>query len=387
MGAFASGLQGIGGVGEDVAQGQQIYAQQKQQALMDKLNLFASQVKLKQLQDSMKQAGLPQSLGFTTGPNGEQLSIQRDPNTGAITTKQIVAGYDPAKIQEQAGQLISSLPEPLRPIGQGIFDMYAKSGDPMSGVKALGSLSSNIAEKLGTPKQKAALKFDKDTPYVTDGAGNDYALDDPNIPPELKSLADTGKSIRKQNLADEDKREALKMANEFSLLNAHEQMKARDEFRKTVKRGIDGHGLLRTIQSQVENAERLGGKGTQAGDLALTESYIQTMFGFDPKGVRNNQKLQESTLYQRGVDDRTIAWYHAVTGGGTLSQDVRQQMLDAAKSQIASWDVTVNMNGDAIDDPEIKKAQAYYNRITSSDAFAPNQSDLSDLGGKPVNKN
>lgn len=54
MGAFASGLQGIGNVGTDVANGKQINVQQKQQDVMNRLNAFAAQAKLQQLQQQLK---------------------------------------------------------------------------------------------------------------------------------------------------------------------------------------------------------------------------------------------------------------------------------------------------------------------------------------------
>jgi hypothetical protein len=366
MGAFASALQGIGGVGEDAAVGKQTFDDWKRQQTMDKLNLLISQTNLQGLQDRLKKASLSENLGFTTGPNGEQLAIQRDPATGGITTKQIVAPPDTSQQKTQAAQLIAALPEQLRSIAQGVFNM--------GGPKALEDFAGKAGLDVEKVKTKVPqLKFDKDTPYITDSNGTDWAVDDPNIPPELKQIAETAKKIRTQNQGDEANKTAQALQRQFELMDARDKLKERDEFRKVVKRGIAGHSLLRTIQAQVENAERTGGVGTQAGDLALTESYIQTMFGFDPKGVRNNQKLQEATLYQKGVDDKVIGWYHAVTGGGTLSQDVRQQMLDAAKTQVASWDQTVNESGGiATDDAEIKKALDYYNRITSNDVFSPN---------------
>jgi hypothetical protein len=54
MGAWASGLQGVGNVGSDIAQGQQINQQQKQQDVMNRLNAFAAQAKLQQLQQQLK---------------------------------------------------------------------------------------------------------------------------------------------------------------------------------------------------------------------------------------------------------------------------------------------------------------------------------------------
>lgn len=54
MGALASGLQGIGNVGENIAQGKQIRDAWRQQQVMDKLNAFTAQARLQELQQKLK---------------------------------------------------------------------------------------------------------------------------------------------------------------------------------------------------------------------------------------------------------------------------------------------------------------------------------------------
>ena len=375
MGAFASGLQAVGGVGEDAATGKMTFDQWKQQAAMDKLNLFASQLKLKQLQDSLKQSTLPQSLGFTTGQNGEQLAIQRDPSTGAITTKSIVKGYDPAKITDQANQLIASLPENMRPIGKGIFDMYANTGDPMSGVKALGTLSTSIAEKMGTPGKKIDYKTEgDDITEITDATGKTWDPKDPSLPPELQAIVKNyeadAKKKHEQSIEDEGRKMAEAINKAAQIGDLRELQKQREAVFKTAQRGIAGHSFYKTIQAQVENAERTGGQGTTAGDLLIVESFMQLMFGIDPKALRGSPKMMETMMRQGGVDDRTIAWYNGVISGGKLSQDVRNEMLDSAKDQLQSWDQAVNMTGQLTDDPKAKSVVDHYLRVIGNDSFS-----------------
>lgn len=370
MGSLASALQGIGAVGEDAATGKQLASNQRQIDAFNNLNLLISKLKLQQLQEQIRQAGLSQSLGFTTGPNGSQVAISRDPNSGEISTKQIVPGYDPEAIQKQAGTMISSLPESFQPIGKGLFDMYASAGDPQAGVKALGSL----AEKVGAPGKKIDYKTEgDDITEITDAQGKTWDPNDPNLPPELGAIvqnykADSAKK-HEQTIEDEARKTAEAINRAIKVGDASELRKNQAAVLKTAQRGISGHTFFKTVQAQVENAERTGGQGTTAGDMLIVESFMQLMFGIDPKALRGSPKMMETMMKQGGVDDRVIGYYNTLLTGGKLSQDVRNEMLDDAKEQLNSWDSAVTMTGQLTDDPKSKSIVDHYLRVIGADTF------------------
>lgn len=102
MGAWASALQGIGQTGEDVAQGKQINAQQKQQDVMNRLNAFTAQARLQQLQQQLKStpeaqiATVEKILGrpLTDSEKSSLLGVPRAPTSQPKISYQTMLGPD-----------------------------------------------------------------------------------------------------------------------------------------------------------------------------------------------------------------------------------------------------------------------------------------------------
>ena len=89
MGGFASALQSVGQTGENVAQGKNIFAQQRQQQAMDQLNMFAAKLRLQQLQQALQpQNDLAKKVAAVESVLGRPMTDQE---------KQIYLGIEPTK--------------------------------------------------------------------------------------------------------------------------------------------------------------------------------------------------------------------------------------------------------------------------------------------------
>ena len=218
-------------------------------------------------------------------------------------------------------------------------------------------------------------------PYkITGPDGKTWDVNDPQLPPPLKKEVATyreaqAKGEEKKQLIEARKNaEAINRA--IALMDARDLRKARDEVRKVVHRGISGHSFLKTVAQEVATADMTGGRGTTSGDMLIVEGFMQLMFGVDPKALRGSPKMMEMLLKQGGWDDKAIAMMNSAYSGGKLSQDVRNQILEASTRQVASWDQNVTQTGIFTDDPVTKSMIDKYTQEVSKG------NDLSDLGGK-----
>jgi hypothetical protein len=317
-------------------------------------------------------------MGTTTNPMGDTIAMFQDPMSGELSVK-IIA---PSNFNRSS--LIAALPSKVQPLAQYLDN------------KSLQTLAESVAkEDITSPKTKPvnyktdALGYPTE---ITDQSGVTWMPNDPALSPELKSIvaqvrADADKN-RKLKVDEDARKTADALSRAIQVGDARELQKERDQVFRVAQRGLAGHSFLKTIQAQVESAERTGGTGTTAGDMLITESFMQLMFGVDPRALRGSPKMMEIMMKQGGVDDRTIALYNSLVSGGRLSQDVRNDMLEKATEQIESWDQSVNMTGQLTDDDKTKALVNRYNSAIGSNVFTRGASgsgaDLSDLGGKKV---
>lgn len=240
-------------------------------------------------------------------------------------------------------------------------------------------IEQHTQDKKGDKEVK--VKAVGDVPYqITDKEGKTWNVDDPALPDdlkkELKAYRKAGKESAEEKATVEARKNAEAINRALAIGDARELQKQRGEVIKTARRGISGHSFLKTVAQEVATAEITGGKGTTSGDLLITEGFMQLMFGIDPKGIRGSTKTMEYLLKQGGWDDKAIAEMNSALTGGKLSQQVRQQILEAATRQVTSWDQAVTMTGSLTDDPKTKAVIDRYLKSISQG------NDLSDLGGK-----
>jgi hypothetical protein len=355
------------------------WRQQQKQAQAD---LMLSDLRMKQLKDqiatSEREAKQPHLMGTTTNPMGDTIAMFQDPMSGKLSVK-IIA---PSSFNRDS--LIAALPSKVQSLAQYLDN------------KSLQTLAESVAkDDITTPKTKPinyrtdALGYPTE---ITDQSGVTWMPNDPALSPELKSIVAQVRADADKNRDLKSNEDARKTADAISramqIGDYRELQKERGKVFDLAKRALAGHSFLKTIQAQVESAERTGGTGTTAGDMLITESFMQLMFGVDPRALRGSPKMMEIMMRQGGVDDRTIALYNSLVSGGRLSQDVRNDMLEKAGEQVQSWDQSVNMTGQLTDDVKTKDLVNRYNSTIGSNAFTAGASgsntDFRDLGGKKV---
>ena len=152
MGAFASALQGFGGIGADVAAGRQQFQDQRTLDAFNKLKLRQDALNLATIQSKLKQAGQPEFIGTATDPTTQAtLAILRDPTTGQIRTQALVPGMDPARTQAQAEQMVSTLPPNLQSVARQSYQLAAATGGPVAGMAALQKIVDQYTGELTKP--------------------------------------------------------------------------------------------------------------------------------------------------------------------------------------------------------------------------------------------
>lgn len=357
-------LTGIGQTGSDIAQAKMNLHEQQLNDLFNKLaleqgqtNLSESSERLKRLQGEPKneiekvqqqlaalRAGA-KAVGLTLSPEQEaqSLGILPAPKAAPLTnkTEMLRAAY----MREHGGQ------EPPLSVVEG----WEQKDRP------------DKAVKVDMTGAKAT--------QVTDADGKTWLAHDPNLPAELQAIvrakeeAALSEEERKATLEARKSAEALNRA--IKLGDIRGQQKAYEDIRKVAERGINGHGFLRSVAQEVAAAEAGGGTGTKFGDMNIAEGFMQLMFGLNPKALRGSPAMLEAILKQSGGwDDRAIAEINKAINGGRLSQNVRQQIQEAATRQVEAWDQQVRQTADLSDDPKVKALMDKYNQKVVGDADA-----------------
>lgn len=130
MGAWASGLQGLGNVGADIAAGRQQFQDQRTQDAFNKLKLRQDALNIATIQSKLRQAGQPEFLGTITDPTTKaQLAILRDPATGQIITKALMPGIDKSGEQAQVDQMLQSVKDPnVQSMMKNAYSLFGMAG-------------------------------------------------------------------------------------------------------------------------------------------------------------------------------------------------------------------------------------------------------------------
>jgi hypothetical protein len=333
--------------------------------LMDKLKAEEEPINLEDMKERLRRLKLQ--------PATEQEALQEKLSAIRQASQDLGITLGP-------GDLRAAIGLPQERAAQTRAEVEKQLGRPMTDEEAQRFFG--IAPKEITPKEvKIKTVPGTDEPYqITDTQGKTWDVNDPQLPDPLKKELGTYKEAQSKGEEKKALIEARKNAEAINramlIMDKRELMKARDEVRKVAHRGISGHSFLKTVAQEVATAELTGGKGTTSGDMLIVEGFMQLMFGVDPKALRGSPKMMEVLLKQGGWDDRAIAQFNSAYSGGKLSQDVRNQILEAATRQVTSWDQAVSQTALFADDPVTKSMAAKYAEEVAKG------NDLSDLGGK-----
>jgi hypothetical protein len=360
LSGFTGLLQGIGEAGSQVGQAK----------------LDADAAKLKTLMDSLKM----QQSGLDIDETKERLRrLKLAPDSEEAKMNQQIAAIEGVlkrKLTPDEKKIVAGLaPLPAARLARTPAELYMEE-HPNATAQQL---------KEFTEKDQRDKKVDIKEGLITDADGKTWDASDPNLPPELKKLYAANRKAHQEDLQEKATIEARKNAEALQkavqLGDIREQQKQRMEVVKVVQRGINGHGFLRSVAQEVAAAEAGGGTGTKFGDMNIAEGFMQLMFGVNPKALRGSPAMLETILKQSGGwDDRAIAEINRAYNGGRLSQEVRNQILEAATRQVSAWDQQVYQTGDLLsDDPKTKALVEKYRQKVAEG------SSLSDLGGTRVN--
>jgi hypothetical protein len=381
----------LGDFGSQVGQGYDI-AQQWRQRLLDMQMRQAQQriadvkgpLEIQEIQARLKHMNDPQPQGIVGLPGGGTAGATFTPGAapGHEYNFQTLApgapGPDKAAIKQQIKAMAASAPKEYQAPISGYADSIDQGEDPLKALEKAQTLLGQAAGKAESQANKPEFKVDTKDGIVTAANGQQWAFDDPNMPPKAKTLVESATKA-------EAKRNADQIGRMLTSMDIHEKEKANAEILKTVTTGLNGHFYLKQVEDQVVSARNTGGVGISSGDLVLLDGYMQLMFGFAPKGMRGSPKMQEFLMKQGGVDDQAIAWWNGVKGGGKLSQDVREQILETSKMQGANYDERVRALGEVLgNDPKAQgPIQRYNKKYGSSPATDPDKKKDDGLGFVP----
>ena len=366
--------QTAGNVGNDYGRATDANIDTALKVIQQKLMMSEVQSRLKEQDLRMKQMQTPQFITFGT-PGGGTSGTMTDPMSGApVGTPKVLAEGRELPAPKTADQMwydarTKELGHP--PPAQEIFDYQVGR------------------KQAETPPKKVEIKAAKDVPYaIIDESGHSWDVNDPKLPPELKteltSYRTAAKQSRDEAAAVESRKNSEMISRMLLAQDLREKSKGFNDLLTTAKRGAAGHSFLFSIEKEVAAAQKTPGQtGTTAGDRIIAEGFMQLMFGADPKALRGSPQMMQQMLQQGGFEDRIVAQINGAINGGKLSQDVRQQILEASQRQISSWDSTVTTVGTLSDDPKARMlVQRYQKAVGATSAPSNPVTDLSDLGGK-----
>jgi hypothetical protein len=361
LGTITGALQGIGSAGGDFAQAKLDANAAKLKALFDSLKMQEGKVNLDDAQERLRRLKL--------SPDSEEAKM----NAQIASIEKVLN----RKLTEEEKKIVVGLPSPAAPKTLTTPQALYMREHPNATAEELQKFESQGKDR---PDKKVEVKEG----LVTDADGKTWDANDPNLPPDLKKLVAANRRAHQGDLEEKATIEARKnaeaIAKAIQLGDIREAEKQRMEVVKTVQRGINGHGFLRSVAQEVAAAEQNGGRGTKYGDMNIAEGFMQLMFGLNPKALRGSPGMLETTLKQAGGwDDRAIAEINKAYTGGRLSQEVRNQILEAAARQVGSWDQQVFQTGDMLaEDPKTTAlVQKYRQKIAEGNS-------LSDLGATKV---
>lgn len=384
LATLSSVFQSLGDQGSQVAQAKFAADDYRLKQILDKLGVQQAQLGIEETQERIRRE--KQEPSTATEEMQAKFSAIESVLGRKLTApeKQIILGLPATTMtvddaRRQIAESMKGWTAQERSAVQPTVDYYLSQGDPEKAYQVVSQFAERIAER--PPKEtKVITTAGTGIPYeVMDENGRTWRISDPDLPDNLRSMVKDYITAHKEGLEQSATIEARKNAEmlerAIKVGDAAEARKQRDQIFKTAQRGVAGHSFLKTVSQEVAEADLTGGKGTTAGDMMIVEGFMQLMFGVDPKALRGSPKMMEVLLKQGGWDDRTIAMFNSAMTGGKLSQDVRNQILQAAQRQVGSWDQAVIDSGGLTSDPQVQAMVERYTKMLDQ------QNNLSDLGG------
>jgi hypothetical protein len=172
------------------------------------------------------------------------------------------------------------------------------------------------------PKETPAhLTYDQGIPVsVTDKTGKVFDVNDPKLPPELKSLVDTANRAHGQHVKEDSDKQAASFAQQEKMFGKHQDAaKQKDTDKKT-------QDLQSTIDEIAESRE-YAATPSATNDYGLLMNFIGVTKPESLAKLRLNQNEVHLATGTRGTLGDIKALVQKVENGEMLTPEQRQEML------------------------------------------------------------
>lgn len=276
------------------------------------------------------------------------LQANREANSSGITDKMHQAQTD--YLTAHAHSLENPVPKPTSE-EQDIADLMKTNnpdtGKPYSHVEASVRRAQLMQDtKPGVAKQ-AGLEYNEGIPVAyKDANGKTWNLNDPGLPAEGKSLAQTASAAHSQKVKETSDSQARAAAaanqrqqNTFSRqdVTAHDKtyVKPAEDVEKSYQ-------MMDQAYKEYQEARRQGKElPTGAQSMLALSTHLATTFG-NVKGARVTKDLIEHHLGARGISDKALVAVQNFTNGDPLAPDQWEAFHDLiSKSRKLSWNAAV----------------------------------------------
>jgi hypothetical protein len=358
-------------------------------AARERLEQLMGPLRVQQLQEQIRQMGLPVYEGTTETPGGGLGAITLDPKTGMPSVKELRPGMS----RESAKKQIQGFAASVAPTHRGFLDALANSlddpsTDPRAAIQEAEKYAARISE-VGVGKGTAKI-LGSQIPYgVSDPAtGVDYAADEKGVlhagdgsaaPPELQNLYNSAYKGYQQRSKDQydmlAKREGYAAARQARAF-------AEQREKLAIKAGSDAV----IAQNRLLDSEKAATLNSNAGDIIVLENFMQLMFGQQPRGIRGSPQWFEEMRKMVGgsLGQRAEGWVASVAGKGLLGDEARSELLRLTKilvqNRVQAGASQADMYKPGVGIPALPGIDFQ----PAPDTGPGRANDLTDLGGKPA---
>lgn len=287
----------LGQFGSDIGEGYDINQQWKQRAQQMALEQARQKqeelkfpLELQELQQRVRQMGVPQYEGTTAIPGGGLGAISREPTTGAIRVNNIVQPYVTA---ESVGRQILNARGALSPADQGVADQYIgnlrQGMDPLKVMEDWQRFYAGAAKAQKQKRPTVDLPNGRVTTYDPWGnVGQEYDIFDAkgsvktDLPPEIRDLVTS-------NMAAQERMEALRMRGEIDRADeAWKRMLAQQAFQEKKIAEKDVYDAADKALGQFLTANEQYRTIKQKQTMAWINAHI-----FEPWTLWNSSNMQD----------------------------------------------------------------------------------------------
>ena len=299
MGAFFNIAQGIGRMGSEVGEAKTAQKEEQRKTVEDQLRSLQMRMQYETLQEKLRAAKLPESLGTFSAPDGSVRAIMRDPNTGALTT-QALYQPDMSGMKKDLEGIVAQVPQDKQQLVRALVQPAVDMGDYAQAVK----IASTVAEKITGERPVTAVEQMIQT-VARELKKNPEQL----TSEELKKAIENATPYGGQKV--QIQREGLALRSEEAIFKDVEAIAKRLEPLDTMKRLMDE--ALPSVTTP-----------TGEGDVKLVSAFVAATK--PPVGFRWTQQEINMIRNATGIANRFLAAWKRLGSGTMLAPEQRKQI-------------------------------------------------------------